>query len=94
MEKSLDNRKKALLLHPQRRKTLLDIPAALSDFQERNFRKKKIKKSLREKKKLFIFAPRKTRKLLERLAEKRKDEAKKKASKIFQVFLAREKKKF
>ncbi|RYJ36382.1 hypothetical protein NU08_4592 [Flavobacterium anhuiense] len=49
---------------------------------------------MREKKKLFTFAPRKTGKLIERLEEKVEKLKRKKASEIFQVFLARNRKKF
>jgi len=47
---------------------------------------KKIGKSLREKKKLFTFAPRKTRKLIERLEGKVEKLKRQESFKIFSSF--------
>ena len=93
MIKSLEKRKKVLLLHPQQRKTLLEIPIAGKNRKERNFQKK-IRKSLRELKKLFTFAPRKTRKVHWKIGRKTEKGSEKKSFKIFRVLLAGNKKNF
>ncbi|WP_142479090.1 hypothetical protein [Flavobacterium nitrogenifigens] len=61
--KSIGKAEKGSTFAPATAKNALRHSGSLTIFEERDFRKKKIKKSLREKKKLFTFAPRKTRKV-------------------------------
>jgi len=61
--KSIGKAEKGSTFAPATAKNALRHSGSFILFWERDFRKKKIKKSLRERKKLFTFAPRKTRKV-------------------------------
>ncbi|MDQ6527538.1 hypothetical protein [Flavobacterium sp. LHD-85] len=61
--KSIGKAEKGSTFAPATAKNALRHSGSFIIFEERDFRKKKIRKSLREKKKLFTFAPRKTRKV-------------------------------
>ncbi|URM35933.1 hypothetical protein [Flavobacterium anhuiense] len=68
--KKLAEAEKGSTFAPATAKNALRHSGSFKIFEKRDFQKKKIGKSLREKKKLFTFAPRKTRKLIERLEGK------------------------
>jgi len=90
----LQKRKKVLLLHPQQRNALRNSDKK-EESKGKKLQKKKIRKSLRELKKLFTFAPRKTRKVHWKIGRKiGEKEAKKKLQNFFKFFLRETKRSF
>ncbi|UWY28768.1 hypothetical protein N4T20_02335 [Flavobacterium sp. TR2] len=79
----MEKRKKALLLHPQRRKMLLEIPAASEDQRKEIFEKKRLEKACGKRKSFLHLHPEKRGKSIERSGGKLEKGGEKKASKIF-----------
>ncbi|MBL0736710.1 hypothetical protein JI750_07435, partial [Flavobacterium sp. GN10] len=81
--KSIAEAEKGSTFAPATAKNALRHSGSFMIIEGRNSQKKKIKKSLREKKKLFTFAPRKTRKVPWQTGKKNEKMRRKKSFKNF-----------